>query len=77
MGIAVCMEIEERVVCWGERPITFEEFLDLNDLNGERIEMRSGELALETVPGFVLQVEWLFADPRPDEWTLLKSLLED
>ena len=40
-----------------------------------RTELTSGELALKTVPGFVLQIEWLFADPRPDELNLLNTLL--
>ena len=37
--------------------------------------LTTGDLALETVPGFVLQVEWLFADPRPDELNILTALL--
>ena len=37
--------------------------------------LTTGALVLETVPGFVLQVEWLFADPRPDELNILNALL--
>ena len=37
--------------------------------------LTTGEFALESVPGFVLQVEWLFADPRPDELNILNALL--
>jgi len=36
-----------------------------------------GTLTFETVPGFELQVQWLFADPRPDELALLNALLQN
>ena len=45
---------------------------------GEKYEetaLMKGEMLFETVPGFVLQVEWLFADPRPEKFTLLGRLL--
>jgi hypothetical protein len=32
--------------------------------------------AWRTSPSFAPQAEWLFAAPRPDEYTLLNSLLE-
>ena len=41
----------------------------------EETILTAGELRLETVPGFVLQVAWLFADPRPDELNILNALL--
>lgn len=41
----------------------------------EETILTTGEMRFETVPGFVLQVEWLFADPRPDELPILNALL--
>ena len=37
--------------------------------------LTEGELAFETAPGFVLQVQWLFAAVRPDELELITALL--
>ena len=45
---------------------------------GEKYEetaLTKGEMNFETVPGFVPQVEWLFADPRPEKFSLLHGLL--
>lgn len=39
------------------------------------IELTAGTLRSEAVTGFVLQVEWLFEDPRPDEFNTLSALL--
>lgn len=41
----------------------------------EETGQTAGELIFETVPGFVLQTEALFADPRPNEFDLLVALL--
>jgi Uma2 family endonuclease len=43
--------------------------------NYEETILTEGELIFETVLGFTLHVEWLFADPLPDELSLLNSLL--
>ena len=37
--------------------------------------LTAGEMAFETLPGFVLQVEWLFADQRPSKLALLNQML--
>jgi len=42
----------------------------------ERRELTGGELTFETIPGFALEVAWLFADPRPDELKLLNAMLQ-
>ena len=41
----------------------------------EETALTKGEMIFETVPGFLLQVEWIFADPRPEKFTLLGRLL--
>ena len=45
-----------------------------NDRYDETI-LTTGELTFGAVPGFVLQIAWLFADPCPDEWDILNALL--
>src|SRR5262249_3115110 len=42
----------------------------------EARDFKAGTLALGTVEGFVLQVDWLFNEPRPDEFDLLSALLK-
>lgn len=37
--------------------------------------LTSGEWKWKTIAGFTLQVEWLFTQPRPNELSLLNSLL--
>ncbi len=39
------------------------------------VTLLAGPLALETLPGFELQVDWLFADRLPDEMAILTGLL--
>lgn len=41
----------------------------------EEIELMAGTLRSEVVTGFALQVEWLFEDPRPNEFDTLNALL--
>jgi hypothetical protein len=36
-------------------------------------EVQSGPVRFETVEGFVLQAEWLFGDPLPDEFVILDT----
>jgi Uma2 family endonuclease len=38
-------------------------------------DLTTGTLRSEAVQGFELKVEWLFTDPRPDEFTTLTKLL--
>ncbi len=49
----------------------------LHKRDGKYIEkvLTNGDLNFETIPGFTLQVEWLFTASRPDELALLNSLL--
>jgi Uma2 family endonuclease len=41
----------------------------------EETELRTGTLRSEVVAGFEIQVEWLFADPRPDKYETVTALL--
>jgi Uma2 family endonuclease len=43
----------------------------------EEEEASSGPVRLETVAGFHLQAEWLFAEPLPDEFAILEDLLRE
>lgn len=38
--------------------------------------LTDGTLTFATVPGFHLEIAWLFADDKPDEFTLTKRLIE-
>ncbi len=38
-------------------------------------ELTTGLLRPEAIPGLELNVEWMFTDPRPDEFTILTRLL--
>ena len=38
--------------------------------------LAAGRLEFAGVPGFSVQVDWLFADEKPDEFTLTKQLIE-
>ena len=42
---------------------------------GETI-LTNGSLELASVRGFLIEVEWLFADEKPDEFTVTKHLIE-
>jgi Uma2 family endonuclease len=39
--------------------------------------LMTGRLAFAGVPGFHIEVEWLFADDKPDEFTVTKQLIEE
>jgi Uma2 family endonuclease len=39
--------------------------------------LTSGRLAFASVPGFHIEVEWLFADAQPDEWTTVSELIRE
>ncbi len=38
--------------------------------------LTSGPLTSVSIPGFQIKVEWLFTDERPDEFTVVKELIE-
>jgi Uma2 family endonuclease len=42
-----------------------------------RQKLAAGPLELTTIPGFVIQVDWLFQDPQPDTFNLLRDLLNE
>ena len=42
-----------------------------------KLEMTTGALDFATIPGFTLQIDWLFNDTRPDTFDLLRSLLNE
>ncbi len=46
------------------------------DADYEEQELTTGAFSLETVAGYALQAEWLFAEQRPDELALLHDLLK-
>lgn len=39
--------------------------------------LTTGQLRFACVPGFAIAVEWLFADDKPDAFTVVKSLIEN
>ena len=41
------------------------------------VTLSEGRLALESVPGFHIEVEWLFADTQPDELTTALELVRE
>lgn len=49
--------------------------LRLRGTEYEESTVTAGEVAFETVPGFSVQAEWLFDEPRPDELDTLMALL--
>lgn len=38
--------------------------------------LTTGQLTFAGVPGFAIEVEWLFSDDRPDAYTVTKQLIE-
>jgi Uma2 family endonuclease len=51
--------------------------LRLRENGYDRLELNAGSLEMETVPGFAVQLDWLFDEPRPDEFDLLRILLNE
>ncbi|MDX1935230.1 MAG: hypothetical protein SFU56_21745 [Capsulimonadales bacterium] len=47
-----------------------------NESDYDEAFLTSGPLEMTVVPGFRLQVEWLFSEDRPDAFTITKQLLE-
>jgi len=43
----------------------------------EELELTSGTLSPAAIPGFAIQLDWLFHEPRPDEFDLLRTLLNE
>jgi Uma2 family endonuclease len=43
----------------------------------EEIEMAAGALNFVAISGFAVQLDWLFGEPRPDEFDLLRTLLNE
>jgi hypothetical protein len=38
--------------------------------------LTTGRLAFASIPGFRIEVEWLFADAKPHTFTITKQLIE-
>ena len=38
--------------------------------------LTTGALTFDSIPGFEIEIEWIFADKKPDEFTITKNLIE-
>ena len=51
-------------------------YLRKNETDYDEAFLSVGKLAFVSVPGFWIEVEWLFADKKPNEFTIMKQLIE-
>lgn len=51
-------------------------YLRKNETDYEEAILTEGRLAFVGVPGFRIEVEWLFAEIKPDEFTITRQLIE-
>ncbi|HLK60278.1 MAG TPA: Uma2 family endonuclease [Chthonomonadaceae bacterium] len=51
-------------------------YLRKTEKDYEAAFLTTGRLAFVGVPGFWIEVEWLFAEEKPDEFTITKQLIE-
>lgn len=50
--------------------------LQKNETDYDETLLTTGRLTFASVPGFWIEVEWLFAEEKPDEFTITKQLIE-
>ena len=50
--------------------------LQKNATDYDETFLTAGRLTFDAVPGFWIEVEWLFAEDKPDEFTITKQLIE-
>ena len=51
-------------------------YLRKDEANYDEKFLTSGRLEFVTVPGFWIEIEWLFADEKPEEFTVTQQLIE-
>ncbi len=51
-------------------------YLCKNDTDYDQAFLTNGRLTFACVPDFWIEVEWLFAEEKPDEFTVTKQLIE-
>ena len=52
-------------------------YLRKNDIDYDSVFLTAGRLTFAEIPGFHIEVEWLFTDDRPNGFDLVKQLLEN
>ncbi len=73
------LSVEERHLLASDRPITFEQWVRLLRKDDPGYTYRvttSGPHASQVTDGFTIEAEWLWAEQRPEVFTLIRQMLE-